>query len=87
MSNNKIFGAGWDIMGKVLKSGYLMPQLIVNFKWQEGGKERQQILFYPFIPKKNLRTRTLSATARRANYRMFNYVGLDKLPHFVLYEK
>jgi hypothetical protein len=31
-----------------------------------------------------LRRRQLSPTARRANYKMFNYIGLSKLPHFVL---
>jgi hypothetical protein len=83
----EIFGAGWDIVDKVSKSGYLTASLIANFKWEEEGKQRQLILFYPFIPKKNLKKRTLSDTARRANYKMFNYVGLDTLPHFVLYQK
>ncbi len=83
----EIFGAGWDVMEKVIKSGYLTAPLIANYKWQEAGVQKQAILFYPFIPKANLKKRTLSPTARRANYKMFNYVGLDKLPHFVLYEK
>ncbi len=84
-----IFGAGWDIMNKVLKSGFMVPPLIANFKWTDKKtKEQHQIvLFYPFIPKKNLKHRKLPPTAKRANYKMFNYVGLDKLPHFVLYEK
>jgi len=83
----EIFGAGWDIMDKVLKSGYLMPPLIANFKWEESGMQKQRIIFYPFIPKANLRKRTLSSEARRANYKMFNYIGLDKLPNFVLFDK
>lgn len=81
----EIFGAGWDITEKVLKSGYLMPPLITNYKWTEKGVEKQEIRLYPFIPKGNLKKRTLSDTARRANYKMFNYVGLDMLPYFVLY--
>ena len=80
---NLIFGAGWDIMEKVLKSGFITPPLIVNFKWEAG----QEIRFYPFVPKANLSKYQLSETARRANYRMFHYTGLDKLPHFVLYKK
>ncbi len=44
---NIIFGAGWDIIEKVLKSGFLPPQLIVNFKWNEKKQEKQLILFYP----------------------------------------
>ena len=80
-----VFGAGWDIMEKVLKSGFITPPIFVNFKWQHEGKNRQEIRFYPFVPKSNLRKYQLSKTARRANYKMFNYIGLDKLPHFVLY--
>lgn len=84
---SEIFGAGWEIIDKVLKSGFTMPPLIVNFKWTEEKNNRQKIIFYPFIPKKNLKKRKLSSFARRANYKMFNYVGLDKLPSFTLYQK
>ncbi len=86
-SRKKIFGAGWEITDKVLKSGFLMPPLIANFKWNENGEEHQRIIFYPFIPKKNLKKRQLFPTARRANYKMFNYTELDKLPHCILYDK
>ncbi len=79
---SEIFGAGWDIMEKVLKSGFQVPPLIANFIW----KDHQEIRLYPFIPKANLKHRKLSPTARRANYKMFNYIGLDKLPFFVLYK-
>ena len=65
-----------------------MPPLITNFKWVEKGVEHQKILFYPFIPKKNLKKRILSENhATRPNYKMFNYTDLDSLPHFTLYEK
>lgn len=82
-----IFGAGWQIMDKVLKSGYLSPALIANFKWEEKGKPKQEIRFYPFVPKKNLRKYQLSKKARRADYWMFRYEGLDKIPYFVLHQK
>lgn len=81
-----IFGAGWEIMDKVMKSGFLIPPLIANFKWTERGITKQKILFFPFIPKKALLRRQLSPEARRANYKMFNYGGLSSLPHFVVYE-
>ena len=84
---SEIFGAGWEIMNKVLKSGFMTPPLIANFKWVENGKEKQKIIFYPFIPKSQLRKIQLSPKARMANYKMFNYVGLDKLPNFMVYEK
>lgn len=80
-------GAGWQIMDKVLKSGFLVPSLIVNFVWSEDGIENQEIRFYSFIAKGNLKRYKLSETARRANYEMFNYVGLDKIPHFTLYKR
>ena len=80
-----VFGAGWEIMEKVLKSGFMVPSLFLNFKWEEKGLAQQEIRFYPFIPKKNLKKYTLSEKARRANYKMFNYVGMDKLPYFRVY--
>ncbi len=83
----KILGAGWEIIDKVLKSGYMVPPLIANFKYEENGIKKQTIIFYPFIPKENLEKYQLSQTARRANYKMFRYVGLDKLPSFTLYDE
>ena len=79
-----ILGAGWEIMDKVLKSGYLVPPLFVNFKWADKGDEKQEVRFYPFVPKNNLKKYKLSEDARRANYWMFRYEGLDELPHFVI---
>jgi DNA-directed RNA polymerase subunit RPC12/RpoP len=77
-----IRGAGWDIMEKVLKAGFMVPPLFVNFKWKTEGIRKQKIHFYPFIPKANLKKYQLSPTAIQANYKMFNYIGLSKLPHF-----
>lgn len=74
-------------MDKVLKSGFVTPPIFANFKWKEKGEEKQEIRFYPFIPKANLRKYKLSEKARRANYWMFNYIGLDKLPFFIVYKK
>ncbi len=78
-----LFGAGWEIMNKVLKSGYLIPATFINFKWEE----HQEIRFYPFIPRSNLSPYQLSPEARRANYKMFRYEGMDKLPYFVSFSK
>lgn len=84
---SEILGAGWDIMDKVTKAGFISPPLIVNFRWYKNKEFHQKILFYPFVPQSHLKKRQLSPNAQRANYKMFNYVGLDKLPHFVLYSK
>jgi len=90
-----IFGAGWEIINKVMKSGYMIPPLITNFKWEEklgNGQsiqiiKHQEIRFYPFIPKIHLKKHQLSATARRANYWMFSYIDLDDIPSFSIYKK
>ncbi|MDD3178335.1 MAG: DpnI domain-containing protein, partial [Candidatus ainarchaeum sp.] len=74
---SEIFGAGWEIMNKVLKSGYMVPPLIVNFKWKEKDVFHQKIVFYPFVPKSNINKYQFSHTARRANYKMFRYTKLD----------
>lgn len=74
-------------MEKVLKSGFMVPPLFANFNWVEKGEKRQEVRFYPFIPKSNLNKYKLSSKARRANYKMFHYDEMDKLPYFKLYEK
>jgi DNA-directed RNA polymerase subunit RPC12/RpoP len=81
---NIVRGAGWDIYEKVLKAGNLAPPLIVNYHWADKSGEHQEVRFYPFIAKDNVKKYTLSETARRANYRMFNYVNLDKIPYLNL---
>lgn len=83
----EIFGAGWQIMEKVLKSGFLVPPFIANFKWVEKGEEKKEIRFYLFVPKDNLKKYQLPPTARRANYWMFRYTGLDTLSYFVVFKK
>lgn len=80
-----IFGAGWDIMNKVLKSGYMVPPLIANFKWFEKDSLKQEIRFYPFVPKYALKNYKLSENAKRANYHMFRYEQLDRIPYLLLY--
>jgi len=80
---DQIFGAGWEIVQKVLKVGYPVPPLIVNFKWQENGVIHQTILFYPFIP----RTKLKKVELRDGTGLRFNYKGLNSLPCLVLYEE
>src|SRR3990167_2999117 len=50
-----IFGAGWDIMEKVLKSGFITPPIFTNFIWKDETGDHQEIRFYPFVPKVNLK--------------------------------
>jgi hypothetical protein len=83
----EIRGAGWIIMEKVLKSGFMTPPMFANFKWKDKTGTHQEIRFYPFMPKSNLKKYQLPPSARRANYWMFNYVGLHTLPCFIYYKK
>jgi DNA-directed RNA polymerase subunit RPC12/RpoP len=80
-SKSRVRGAGWDIINKVLKAGFMSPPLIVNFK-PSGGE--QEIQFFPFIPREHLKKFKLSENHRQANYAMFDYFGLAELPHFLL---
>jgi DNA-directed RNA polymerase subunit RPC12/RpoP len=81
---NEIFGAGWDILTKVLKAGYMIPPLIVNFRWKENGARKQEIFFFPFVPRHHIR-KTKAKRKDGKVYRMFNYIGLDQLPCLLLY--
>jgi len=83
----EIFGATWDVMSKVLKSGFITPPLIVSFKWEEGSVQKQEIRFYPFVPKKNLKKYFTKIKKTSRELWMFNYTGLDKLPYFVVYKR
>ena len=85
--NATVRGAGWIIMEKVLKAGFITPPLIVNFNWIERGKKKQEIRLYPFIPKQNLKPYKIGKKAIRRGYKMFNYINLDKIPFFTLYPK
>lgn len=84
---SEIFGAGWSIVEKVLKSGYMVPSLITNFKWSDKTGEHQEIRFYPFIPKKNLKKRFTKIQKTGRELWMFNYIGIDKIPSFELYKR
>ena len=80
-------GGGWDVIEKVHKSGFMIPPLMVNFKWKHNGRRKQVILFFPFIPfKKHLKSYCLSDGHPQAGYEMFNYVKLLDLPFFVLHD-
>lgn len=85
--SSTVRGAGWDIYEKVLKAGYLPPPLILNFKWKSGKFDDQEIRFYPFIPRINLKQTITSSLHRQPNYKMFYYTGLDKIPYYVLHSK
>jgi DNA-directed RNA polymerase subunit RPC12/RpoP len=83
----EIFGATWTIVDHILKAGFIVPPLIANFKWTERKKKHQKILFYPFIPRKNLKKRFTTINKSGRSLWMFNYINLHELPAIVLLEK
>lgn len=83
----EIFGATWAVVDHVLKAGFIVPPLFANFKWIEKGKKHQQIIFYPFIPRSNLKKRFTTIKKSGRSLWMFNYINLDTLPHMIVYEK
>jgi len=83
---DQIFGAGWDVLEKTLKTGQLIPPLLLNFHWRDAaGDNRQEVYFYPFLTKDNVRKRQRSLTGLRPGYKEFNYVGLLDVPQIRLY--
>jgi hypothetical protein len=79
---DQIFGAGWDVLEKTLKTGQLIPPLLLNFQWTDAvtGEERPEVYFYPFLTKNNVRKRQRSLNGQRPGYKEFNYVGLLNVP-------
>lgn len=86
---NTIRGAGWDILDKVLKAGYMIPPTYFNHKWidKKTKQEHQEIRFYPALTRKNIKMGQLSPTAKRARYKMVNYINLNHEPFKVVYKK
>jgi len=84
---DQIFGAGWDVLEKTLKTGQLIPPLILNFEWTDSktGEVRHEVYFYPFLTKDNVRKRERSEGGQRPGYKEFNYVGLLNVPQMRLF--
>jgi hypothetical protein len=83
---DQIFGAGWEILDKTLKTGQLIPPLLVNFEWSDkAGKKRHEVHFFPFLTKANIRRHKRSMRGQRPGYKQFNYVGLRNAPSVQLF--
>ena len=61
---SEIFGAGWEIMNKVLKSGFMIPPLIANFKWFENGKKKQKNNILSIYSKSSIEENTIIAKSK-----------------------
>jgi hypothetical protein len=83
---DQIFGAGWEILDRTLKTGQLIPPLLVNYEWSDrAGKNWHEVYFFPFLTKDNLRQHKRSLGGQRPGYKQFNYVGLLKAPQVKLF--
>ena len=74
----RVRGGGWNIMRCHLKAGGLPPPLILNFP------SESKMLFFPCIPKSIYKKYKLRDDHPQPNYEMFDYSGLNALPHFEL---
>jgi hypothetical protein len=85
---DQIYGAGFGVLNHFLRSGQLIPPLIVSFRWREGRSQRQVILLYPFLTEANIRKKIRGPNGARPGYEEFNYVGLQdsETPKRILYE-
>jgi hypothetical protein len=87
---SQIFGGGWSMMEKNLRTGHFVPPLIVTFRWRSSkGATRHVVMFFPFLTRENLRKRTRSDNGSHPGYKEFNYVNLlrDDVPRRVLQGK
>jgi hypothetical protein len=75
------------VLDKTLKSGHLIPPLLLNFQWVDAttSKDRQEVYFFPFLTKNNVRRRQRSMSGQRPGYKEFNYVGLVNAPQMRLF--
>jgi hypothetical protein len=86
---DQVFGAGYSVLEHYIKSGQLIPPLLMYFRWKEGRRWRKQVHFFPFLTRRNIRPRTRSDSGSHPGYREFNYVGLadDNLPQALLFDE
>jgi hypothetical protein len=75
------------VLEKTLKTGQLIPPLLLNFQWTDGATSelRHEVYFFPFLTKDNVRRRQRSASGQRPGYKEFNYVGLLNVPQMRLF--
>jgi hypothetical protein len=79
-NGKKITGSGWNVMNHAMKSGMVIPPVILNTK--------TEIRFYPYIPKVCVVKRKKPATFKsgRNPHWMFDY-EVSELKYYVLLNK
>lgn len=73
----RIRGAGWSVMDKAQKAGMVIPPVILNTK--------DEIRFYPYIPKSSLIKR-IAIINKTRRHPMFDY-DIRDLKYYVLVKK
>ncbi len=81
---NEVFGAGWRILNAALKTGQLIPPLLLHLHSDEGKEKHDRVFFFPLLTTGQIKKYT--ATVRGRKYEMFKYVGLfrDDVAHVEL---
>jgi hypothetical protein len=89
--HTQIRGAGQRIMETAQRLGSPIPPIISVSNWGNDDNSPPMVRFFPFIPRTHLKEHRPFKNSDpddprypRRNYRMFNYVRMDKLPSFVL---
>jgi hypothetical protein len=81
----RLRGGSWSVINLYLRTGQLLPPMIVCFDWPETSKEPGFVYFLPFVPAKNVKRRVLSSRHKTDMGRaMVEYLGMLSLPHQVL---
>jgi hypothetical protein len=85
--HTQIRGAGLRIMQAAQKLGSPISPIISVSNWGNDDSP-SMVRFFPFIPRTHLEEhrpfKNTDPDHPRHDYRMFNYVRMDKLPSFVL---
>jgi hypothetical protein len=85
---SRLRGGSWGPVDVWLKTGFLLPPMLVCFDWPAGEAGPGSIYLFPLVPKKNVKRRRLSEAHKTAAGRvMTEYVDMLQLPYTVVYER
>lgn len=82
---SRLRGGSWSVVNLYLRTGQLLPPMLVCFDWPETSGRPGSVYFFPFVPAKNVKRRVLSSRHKSdAGRAMAEYLGMLALPHQVL---
>lgn len=82
---SRLRGASWSVVSLYLRTGQLLPSMLVCFDWPSGKARPGTVYFFPFVPARNVKRRLLTRQHKTDPGRaMAEYVGMLELPHQIL---